>query len=1034
MSRTKCAEAVADGCRPDQTRAMTEAPSFQPPGRRASYVFLSYAHEDADIAVRLIEELTKAGISVRSARDVGRGESIQEQLRAFQEGATAVVVLWTEASVSSEAVLREAMSATTDGTYTPAVIGGFDVLPSAFRRYHTIDLTGWVSGDDPNGVGKLIEALHSRLAQPTIMSREATSEAAPQEAPTSTVGPSDSRLPAIRPAARELLDMAAGMADAAGSPATEPVHLLLAALVRPLATRLDRGHLRQGITHALFDAVDEPRETRAEDALRLFGVTLDDLRRGRVDPLDPQVEGLVRSGVRLMEAVGATELWSHHLAGLAVRDAVLPLEVREALGISEDELREALRTAVERGAPEERAAVWDEILGIGFQAEPKVARDYWTVEDRLGSRAYAEAISSFVVHRDTKPPLTIGVKAPWGAGKTSLMRMVQAELDPPENPSDSRWTFLPIRMTTDGLKRLYPDNPTETRASRPQERLSVRRGLRLLHKSPPEPPDLASVKAATVDPTLASDAAVKKNAVDADRWRSTVWFNPWMYQRGEEVWAGFANEIVHQIESRLPIGQRERFWFELNIRRLDRNAVRRRLYAALLERFGPWLLGLVAAAVVVAITVAAVTDANPLAWASFPLAALLGVPLVGASVVKVGDLVRSLVRPPAVSGLAKHATELLKGATNEFFPDPAYESRTGFLAFVHNDMRLVLDLVATPERPLVIFVDDLDRCSPGVVAQTIEAINLFLAGEFPNVVFVLAIEPSVVAAHVEVAHKDLVERLRNDRLNDNWSTLGWRFLEKIVQLPLTLPRPSKLQATEYLDSLFGRLDTAGSEPGDPSERIGLEQGVARRAEALANSIGPSTLEQLPDRLAQAEADLGPVDPRVAAWARERAVADVFPRYFRDDDPLVQAVVSREARQLGGQNPREVKRLLNLFRFYSLVASRQRALGNASTESVQIMLEKVARLAVLAIRWPYLLNVVARPSLSQPTEPSERSRILLEDLEEAAAKDDDAWENALVKAGLADRVAGELRSEPWAAELRTFCSDRRRIGEFARSFV
>jgi hypothetical protein len=285
-----------------------------------------------------------------------------------------------------------------------------------------------------------------------------------------------------------------------------------------------------------------------------------------------------------------------------------------------------------------------------------------------------------------------------------------------------------------------------------------------------------------------------------------------------------------------------------------------------------------------------------------------------------------------------------------------------------------------------------------------------------------------------VAHKDLVERLRNDRLNDNWSTLGWRFLEKIVQLPLTLPRPSKLQATEYLDSLFGRLDTAGSEPGDPSERIGLEQGVARRAEALANSIGPSTLEQLPDRLAQAEADLGPVDPRVAAWARERAVADVFPRYFRDDDPLVQAVVSREARQLGGQNPREVKRLLNLFRFYSLVASRQRALGNASTESVQIMLEKVARLAVLAIRWPYLLNVVARPSLSQPTEPSERSRILLEDLEEAAAKDDDAWENALVKAGLADRVAGELRSEPWAAELRTFCSDRRRIGEFARSFV
>ncbi|MFC7643536.1 P-loop NTPase fold protein [Streptosporangium lutulentum] len=42
-------------------------------------------------------------------------------------------------------------------------------------------------------------------------------------------------------------------------------------------------------------------------------------------------------------------------------------------------------------------------------------------------------------------------------------------------------------------------------------------------------------------------------------------------------------------------------------------------------------------------------------------------------------------------------------------------------------MRQVLDLVATEERPLVVFVDDLDRCSPGTVAQVIEAINLFLA-------------------------------------------------------------------------------------------------------------------------------------------------------------------------------------------------------------------------------------------------------------------------------------------------------------------
>ena len=54
----------------------------------------------------------------------------------------------------------------------------------------------------------------------------------------------------------------------------------------------------------------------------------------------------------------------------------------------------------------------------------------------------------------------------------------------------------------------------------------------------------------------------------------------------------------------------------------------------------------------------------------------------------------------------------------------------------------------------MIFVDDLDRCSPAKVGEVIEAINLFLAGEYPNCAFVIGIDAEVVAASMEVVHED----------------------------------------------------------------------------------------------------------------------------------------------------------------------------------------------------------------------------------------------------------------------------------------
>src|SRR5205085_5217297 len=148
--------------------------------------------------------------------------------------------------------------------------------------------------------------------------------------------------------------------------------------------------------------------------------------------------------------------------------------------------------------------------GTTYRPSATISRDYWTTEDELGYDFYADAVVEFVLHPDTKPPLTIGIKAPWGAGKTSLMRLVRKRLDPsPAQPLDFRL---------------------------PTERIDHRDVLRRIR----EPPDEAPAKLA---PAVERD----EPAVDVSEGRRlTVWFNAWKYQSSEQVWAGLADAILTQ--------------------------------------------------------------------------------------------------------------------------------------------------------------------------------------------------------------------------------------------------------------------------------------------------------------------------------------------------------------------------------------------------------------------------------------------------------------------------------------------------------
>src|SRR6202034_2349710 len=97
-------------------------------------------------------------------------------------------------------------------------------------------------------------------------------------------------------------------------------------------------------------------------------------------------------------------------------------------------------------------------------------------------------------------------------------------------------------------------------------------------------------------------------------------------------------------------------------------------------------------------------------------------------------------------------------------------------------------------KTVVVFVDDLDRCLDETIIFVFEAIRLFL--QVSSTAFVLA------------ANRDIVQAAINRRYpaaNEGDPALGKDYLEKIVQVEVTVPPLSEPEAETYLNLLFAQL-------------------------------------------------------------------------------------------------------------------------------------------------------------------------------------------------------------------------------------
>jgi predicted KAP-like P-loop ATPase len=98
------------------------------------------------------------------------------------------------------------------------------------------------------------------------------------------------------------------------------------------------------------------------------------------------------------------------------------------------------------------------------------------------------------------------------------------------------------------------------------------------------------------------------------------------------------------------------------------------------------------------------------------------------------------------------------------------------------------DIIKGLNRPLVLFIDNLDRCLPDVAIGTLEAIRLFLFIE--GTAFVIAADEDMIRHSVSKHFGDINSRHVHD------------YLDKVIQVPMRVPQVSAEDVRAYMYSLF----------------------------------------------------------------------------------------------------------------------------------------------------------------------------------------------------------------------------------------
>lgn len=223
-------------------------------------------------------------------------------------------------------------------------------------------------------------------------------------------------------------------------------------------------------------------------------------------------------------------------------------------------------------------------------------------------------------------------------------------------------------------------------------------------------------------------------------------------------------------------------------------------------------------------------------------------------------------------------------------------------------------------KTLVVFIDNLDRCLPKQTIHTLEALRLFLF--MGHTAFIVAADEEMVRHSVSEFFKDPDGRHVID------------YLDKLIQVPVRVPRIGVQEVRAYLFLLFASAGGVVGEKAVEALRTGLEENLR-----AAWKEEPITTEA-------ALALLGPNPP------------DEVKLGFTISDRIAPMLANSSSVE---GNPRIVKRMLNVVRMRARVAERRKMPVDEALVAKLALFERCTSTAAIA----HLYNEINAAAGGQP---------------------------------------------------------------------
>jgi hypothetical protein len=537
-------------------------------------------------------------------------------------------------------------------------------------------------------------------------------------------------------------------------------------------------------------------------------------------------------------------------------------------------------------------------------------------QDKIGFSVYAEALSKFIASPDTSTPLVIGIDAPWGQGKSSLMLMIKNELNPRESRGARlrRWAGLQgWRLRRVAASAVYYGGRLVMSATERD-----RREILPAFDTPRAgegggngagPGAAAAAGASGLERLLRWCAEARR---PGEPRHPTVWFNAWKFDHEEAIWSAMASAILDQLKAERSWPGRVLIWLRLQLKRANRMKMLKEFVGKVL-----WPVLLAGAA---------------LLWARYnqEIARQVGL--------SVSEAVRNAVSLALYGGallasgvkLASIIEDPFSIPFKDYIDAPDYKNKIGFVGEFGEDFKRIVetargDVWGWKPRKLVIFIDDLDRCEPPKSADVIEAINIFLDSE--GCVFVIGMDSRAIVASIETKYAEMFKRVQSDAPDQ--PTLGRYFLEKIIQLPFAIPPIPE----HYVSRLV--KDIIGARPAAPaSERPAAEPGGGYGPE------GPAAPPPTPGGGGAAGGLSKTSGPQVDVGSYGNLE--------------VWESINGGVKYLSS-NPRQLKRFINSFRLQLYIADARglfrELAGGRGTKGYT--LDSLAAWTALCMRWPQI---------------------------------------------------------------------------------